>query len=92
MEINVLVINTKIIQGNDLDAIIQIAKDDYGCARLPSHNHFLLAAIHDTDVDDVQAEIESLHIGNPAYEITRRTINSQAELKTLSYILELEPR
>jgi len=92
MKINVLVINTEIIKGEDLQAVIQLAKDDYQCARLPSFNHYLLCAVHDDNVDDLYNELEDLNLSNPAYEITVRDINSQAELEALSLILQLEPR
>lgn len=92
MELNVLVINTQIITGDDLTAVIQIAKDDYQCPRLPSFNHYILCAVSDDQVDDIIEEIESLNLSNPAYEVTRREINSQAELEALSLVLQLEPR
>lgn len=92
MKLNVFVVNTEIIQGDDLENIIKIAKDDYDCKRLPSHNHYLLCAVHDDYVDDLLSDVEALDISNPAYEITVRDIKSQAELEALSLILQLEPR
>lgn len=92
MKLNVLVINTDIIKGEDLKAVIDIAKDDYQCARLPSQNHFLLCAVHDDYLEDILTDLEDLNISNPAYEITTREINNQAELEALSIILQLEPR
>lgn len=92
MKLNVLVINTEIIKGEDLQAVIRLTKDDYQCARLPSSNHYLLCAVHDDHVDDLYSELEDLNLSNPAYEITVRDINSQAELEALTLILQLEPR
>jgi hypothetical protein len=92
MRLNVLVINTEIIKGDDLEANINIAKNDYECARLPSFNHYLLCAVHDDDVEDILTDIEDLHISNPAYEITTREVNNQTELNSLSFILQAEPR
>lgn len=92
MKVNVLVVNTEIIQGEDLSAIVQLAKEDYQCAKLQSFNHYLLCAVHDDDVDDLYNELEDLNLSNPAYEITVRDINSQAELEALSLVLQLEPR
>ena len=92
MKLNVLVVNTEIIQGDDLSKIIHIAQLDYSCRRLPTHNHYLLCAVDEDDVEAILDDIDDLDISNPAYEITVRDINSQAELEALSLILQLEPR
>ncbi|MEN0053559.1 MAG: hypothetical protein AAGC65_07810 [Mucilaginibacter sp.] len=92
MKLNVLVINTDIIKGENLEAVIQIAKNDYECLRLPSSNHYILCAVLDEYVDDILTDLEDLNLSNPAFEITSREINSQIELEALSLILQMEPR
>ncbi len=92
MLLHVLVINTQLIQGKELEKVINIVKDGYDTKKLPSANHLLLVAVREEDTEDILSDLEDLNLGNPAYEITEREISNQEELNVLSLIIELEPR
>ncbi|WP_028298739.1 hypothetical protein [Olivibacter sitiensis] len=92
MEMQILVVGITCFSMDDLKQIKGLLRDEYGLKRLPSNDTYLLCYVPEGLEDDILSDLDDRHFSNPAYEIIRRDINSQAELEALSYQLLLEER
>lgn len=91
MKLNVFVVNTEIIEGEELDKVVDLCMG-LDCKRIKSYNHLLLCIVPDNNVQELMEEMEELDLSNPAYEIGVREVNNNEELSALSLIINLEER